>query len=441
MLVSNSDIDTIAHSGGTGTQARFWAVIVPMVLGFAWMAFTVFRYWNNWAPDLSAIYFAGHFYANGEFEAVFAAPPDLFSQSRPEAWAALAGSLGYADELTYPFVYPPIWAAAVAPLTQIMGPFAFFNLFLVVQSALAMCMVFLTYRLVRPAMPLALWVLLGFGLLVTTASGASAFFHNQLQISVSFLTVLAFERLASGKSMQAGMVLALAAAIKLSPVLLVLIFLVERDRRAILAFLITGGALGVLSLLIAGIDMHLVFLERLRDISGVIAVIKSNYGFEAFLATLFVLPDLNGAAVTGPILDTMIWEPLWISVVVKLALILAICGVLWRSRKLDRRMRIAVNLVGMSIATTLFGPLSWAYHYMLPLLFVPLFLQFFGERVGTVAVLAVFALGNSEVYDLLVAMSLRVHLPIVVGVLMFTLILLAFVFGPKPSATAGQPER
>jgi hypothetical protein len=68
-----------------------------------------------------------------------------------------------------------------------------------------------------------------------------------------------------GQSRTAGALVAVAAAVKLTPALLIVWFLVRRDWQAVRAFLVTGAALAVVSLVGAGLDNHLAYLQVARD--------------------------------------------------------------------------------------------------------------------------------------------------------------------------------
>jgi hypothetical protein len=99
----------------------------------------------------------------------------------------------------------------------------------------------------------------------------------------------------AGQSRTAGVLVAVAAAVKLTPALLIIWFLVRRDWRAVRAFAVAAAALAVVSLVGAGIDNHLAYLQVVRDSATVgptdlsIPGILRNIGAPAVLVTATTL--------------------------------------------------------------------------------------------------------------------------------------------------------
>ena len=83
-----------------------------------------------------------------------------------------------------------------------------------------------------------------------TSIGQLALELNQPQILVTFLIIGAFRAIQSNRNNTAGGLLGLAAAIKIAPALLAIIFIMERRWKALVVFVIVGGALLVASFLI-----------------------------------------------------------------------------------------------------------------------------------------------------------------------------------------------
>lgn len=410
-----------------------WKISIILALG--WLAITLSVFWNTWPPDFSASYFAGHFYAVGNYDGVYAAPTGFFGEDFPPLWREFATELGEPKAAIYPFVYPPIWAALAAPLTQIMGPYTFFNIFLVMHLAMVATAVFLVYRMVKPKVSLILWTAASLALIWFSVITVSAFIHNQFQITVAFLTILAFERMISGKSTQAGAALAVAAAIKLSPAALFLIFIVEKDRRAMMSFVCVGGALGLASLAIAGIDLHLVFLERLKEISEIVAVMKVNYNLEAFLINIASLMDLVWIDTVPTVRDQVVPEPLWLTIVVRAGLVIAAIFVLRRTRHMERTDRIVLRFVGLLLVFTICAPLAWTHHYLVPLLMVPAMIRYYSLPVTALVWLGTLLATSVTAYGLLADRSTEVHLQVMLSVATFGAIFLLFMLAPATRQT------
>ena len=381
---------------------------ISLVLMASWAAITITANWGNWPPDLSALFLAGHFWSSGQYDLVYAAPDGFFGPG-VQSWADELARLGHGGETFFPFVYPPIWAALAAPLAQTLGPTGFFNTFYVIHILMIAASVLLAYRVVRPPVPLVLWCVLSCALLYLSLIAVSAIYHNQLQIMVTFLIILSLERYSSGASITAGIALGLAAAIKISPAALGLIFLLDRDIRAAVATAVTGGLLLALSLLIAGPELHQEFLARVREISSQIAVMHVNWNIEAYLLQLHAL--VTGTPLHGPqAIDNFATpEPLWVTIATKVILVAGVALVVARTRGLPRQDALRIRPLGLMMVLTLCGPLGWSHHYLTILILLPGVLTFL-QPIRAVAILVIIAgLTSLGVFSLVKPLGVQVH--------------------------------
>ena len=361
---------------------------ISIVLLASWAAISLSVNWGNWPPDLSALFMAGHFWAEGRPELIYAAPEGFFGPG-VESWASELEKLGHEGESFFPFVYPPIWAVVAAPLTEILGAKNFFNLFYSIHVVMIAACIWLSYRLIRPPVPLVVWCVISCGLLLLSIISKSALYHNQLQIMVTFLIILSFERYRAGASKSAGIALGLAAALKITPAALGIIFLMDRDAKAASATATTGILLLALSYLVAGPELHSDFLATLSEISSQTALMHVNWNLEALLVqlkTLAIGPPLHNLNLTP---NMAIDEPLWVSVLAKgIGLGLAVL-VLIRTHGMSKADALRLRPFGLILAMTLAAPLGWSHHYLPILLLIPALLTFM-PPVRAIAMLALF---------------------------------------------------
>ena len=203
------------------TQANAQRTVVAAALLLVLCAWAVGFMWDRHPADLSALYLARHMVASGQADLVYAAPKGFFGAVPPD-WGPALAALGLAGEEVLAYVYPPLWAVLLAPVTEALSPAAFFRAAAVLEMALLAASVLLAWRLARGwAMPLWGWLMLSAALLAGSAISFQAVTQLQPQIVVVFLVLLAFERDAEERPVQAGAVLALAAALKLAPAALV----------------------------------------------------------------------------------------------------------------------------------------------------------------------------------------------------------------------------
>jgi len=330
---------------------------------------------NSGGPhlDISALYLAGWLWGDGQTTAIFAAPPDIFGPDTPaiwdQAWARAGGSP--AQALTA-YVYPPIWAAALAPIAHAISPEGFFHAVFLWHVALVPLSAWLAWRLTHSAAlaPL-LWALMLIAILGTGAPALLAFMANQPQITVTALILLAFALVARDRQLSAGAVLGLAAAIKVSPVLFALLFLFNRQWRALAAMAGVAGALAVLSLAIAGWPLHAQFLDRVQQVSDLVVQTKVNFSPEMLLYQLSELLSDHAIVDGREIRVYPVAEPAWLGMAASLALLAALAALWASTRRLPDTARLPVQLLAFSLTTALFGPLSWAHYFVLPMLLLP----------------------------------------------------------------------
>ena len=344
---------------------------LSLLLVGLWTGYTILRQWGHWPEDLAALYVAGWLWQTAQPELIYAAPAGFFGGG-PADWRPALEALGIAAKGAFPYVYPPLWAVLTAPLTGLLTPQGFADAVTLLQIPMLGASVLLAGRLMKPAtMPLWLWSAIGIAILSFSIQSWVAVWYNQPTITVTFLTLLAFERLGANRPVSAGAALALAAALKLSPAVLVLLFLIDRQYRAAAAFAVTGTALGLLSIALAGWPLHAEFLGRLSDVSGAGFLIAINVSLKP--ALLAAGSALSLMEPVDPTATEHIYRatPAWLGPALSLAALALAATFLRRLAPLPGPARRGIGLLAFSIILTLFGPLGWLHYYLLPLLLLP----------------------------------------------------------------------
>jgi len=350
--------------------------------------------WNEWATDFSALYYAGHFFATGEWDQIFAAPREVIGPDIPERWQSVLVEQGHWNEQTFPFIYPPWVAAAIAPVAMYLDPMTAMNAFLLLNTVLIMLSGVLAYRIMSP-LPVQLWIWMAFTAwaMFNTIAPLIALHLGQAQILVIFLSLLAFERLISGRTATAGVVLALAAMIKLSPLFLGLIFLWNREWRALAAFVATGLLGVVLAVLFLGWDLHATYLDRLETISRHLYLIHFAYSMEAFLYQVWDWSLGTAVLLTEP--GYYYLKPEWIANVCKAGLVVSVALVWVSTRNEKGKARLQRQVLALSVAVPLFMPLGWAHYFIMAQLLLPGMIVLMSPRIA-VPVLAVFVFSQTK---------------------------------------------
>lgn len=359
-----------------------------LLLGL-WVPYALWSYWNVMPQDLSAVYVAGWFWNHGQPDLIYAYPDGFFG-GQADSWDAVTSAIAGPDFFAFPYVYPPLWAILAAPLTEILGIRGFSNAMLLVQVPLLAASVLLAGRLARPAgMPMAAWVATGVILLLASVQAHLALLQNQPTITVTFLILLAFVCLEDERPVAAGAALALAAAIKLTPAAFALIFLLDRQYRALLAFALVGGALGLLSLALAGVDLHLAFLATTQAIREQALVNAVNISVLPALMTLGALLGLHPPFDAQSTFAVLAPVPDWLLVGISLSAAVIVIAFLAVLRRCSGPVRRVAGVFALSLVLALFGPLGWLHYYLLPLLLMPGLFGLMSRRAATLCAIAV----------------------------------------------------
>ena len=377
---------------GTRSDTRW---LIAMSLAF--LAFVYVKFGVAHSPDLSATWLAGQFFELGRDDLVYPRDEGVFTMLIPEAWWDYLKADGR-EKVYYPFIYPPLWAWAAGKVGNAVGMDAFVEFFGFLNPILLLGTCLLAMRACGVSGTLRpLWLAVGIAALLFTSVGLVAIEQNKPQILVSFLVVAAIERDRAGAWRTAGVLLALAAAIKLYPALLAVLWLGERRWRALASFGVAGALLGLSSIFLAGWPLHAEFLRLIALLRESAVATSFNYGLDSALAQLLWRDDLVFIASRDNPIGTanphgwkvMVKGPLWslASTFSLLAMTAALALHAWRS---GRQLPILTYPAYLA-ALAFLAPLSWGYHYLSTLAFAPALLVALGPLRG-LALLAIILL-------------------------------------------------
>ena len=344
-----------------------------------------FAYGGTPGVDLLPIWLAARAWALGMPEAIYAADSGVFTMNPPAAWPALVAAEGLPGEEIYPFIYPPLWAVLLAPLTETTDFARFDLIFGLLNPVLLVMTVWLVWR-AAPVLPFRQHFALGLVMLCVTTVGLLPLMGNQVQVGVAFLLALTMDRSRAQAEVAAGTALALAAALKLYPAAFALLFIATRQPRALAAFVVVGSGLGLLSLALAGWDAHAALLTQLSAISHTVMQVNLSMNLDALIAAVSGAEGTLAAEGRVVVAKGETWALLSRIALMSFILGLAILGRRHRAIALHPLFWPAAFL-GLS----LLGPLSWSFHYIVPLAAAPLILACWPPRraallLGAVAV-------------------------------------------------------
>ncbi|HEY6623746.1 MAG TPA: glycosyltransferase 87 family protein [Acidimicrobiales bacterium] len=316
-----------------------WVVVAAAV--FVWMlsAFYIFYFGTHWHLDLRVYRAAGD---------------ALFHGGRPFS--------DYYTESHLPFTYPPFALLVLSPLS--FGALGLVEALWWVASGAAL--VFTLYRLLTVntgasldeggappsglGMPkqraLAVAALMAAAATLVLEPVRSNMTYAQINLFLMLLVVVDLTSKQTKKTWWRGCLVGLAAAIKLTPLVYLVAFLVRRDWRSLARGLATFVVATALSWLVLSSDSTLYWFHEVTDAqrTGPIAIV-SNQSWNGLLRR----PPFHWGH-----LSAVIWVVL---VVGTLA-----CGVFLAAR-LTAANRTAETIVALSLTELLVSPVSWTHHW------------------------------------------------------------------------------
>lgn len=380
-----------------GTIGRALRERMGTVLLLGWVILAITGNIGAWGGDMAALWFAGHFLAAGQPDLVYAAPPAFFGGTAPE-WEPLlhAEVPDNPHAEAFPYIYPPIWAGVMSPIARSLDAQQFLDLTTVLNVLLLAGCVLCAERIARPqtmsSNAFRIWCVAVLSMTLPTILALS---FNQPSILIAFLTLACFALLERHPHV-AGVLLGLAAAIKLLPVVLCVLFLPRRRFGALASCLATAIALAVLSVSWLGWPLHRAFLDQLA-----LASENMVWGYinpAPRIAVQDLLAHFDRA-------EALRFDQAWLafghpSAPVKAgAGIVALAGTLatalvWRARGAGGQTEMTLGLLALSIGIFLLGPLSWLHYMIVPMLIAPAILDRMAPRPGA-AVLAAMICANA----------------------------------------------
>jgi hypothetical protein len=309
--------------------------------------------------DLAPSYMACRVMANGAQDHLYVHDPVLFNHVYDPAWtvAAIEGRMDGGHD-TPPYVQTPLWAWSLQPLCTHMPYNYFKGLFLVLTVFCLAMAIWLVAGHWAPRVFHPGWIaLICAGLYLTEA------FHYattlvQTHILFVLLTLIAL-MVARRHPLDAGMMLALAAAVKITPGLLVLYWLVTKQWKAAASFVVASLALAGITLAAVGPPVFHSYLHTLGQNSHVLLVVFANQSFAAWR---------EGQHFQNS--ELYLWHVLRMSVPMRIATLAASVGLSVLGGWMDRRAAVTrpnappYGAVFAMVGSMMFATVAWSHYYI-----------------------------------------------------------------------------
>lgn len=245
-----------------------------------------------------------------------------------------------------PFIYPPFAVIALSPLALVSWSVARMLTFGVSVAALAVTIYLSTRRLWPAPGPQGALVVSGFALPLTLWLEPVRETIEFGQVNLVLMMLVAADCLLERTRWPRGLLVGIAAAIKLTPAVFLLYFLIRRDIRAAAVTVVSGA-------LATAIGFAVLPRESMRywfsGFAGAASLAGSPYATNQTVKAALVRLSLPRPVESG----------LWLLLAVTV-LVLAVVGV-WRAVS---RSDAVLAMVIISAAGLLLSPISWSHHWV-----------------------------------------------------------------------------
>ena len=250
-----------------------------------------FAFRHRMGEDLASSFVGCRLMATGQAAHLYSFDPVSFDEiGNDDTWQATADAAGYTGAL-HPYVQTPLWAYALQPLCKRVQWTGFFRVITwLTMLSLSGCL-WLVAKYWTPSFfnPVALTVVVI--LWAFSQPFEYAAFLMQTHMLLIFLTVAGLVLAERDHWISAGALVACAAAVKITPALLIVYWLLTRRWKAAASMLVWSAILWVVTVAVVGHTLTDVYLADLRRISRVLIVPMNNQSFAAWLMASHYSPD------------------------------------------------------------------------------------------------------------------------------------------------------
>ncbi len=329
-----------------------WKVLAVLAL-FAGLGMA--RWASTSGDDLAASYIGCRLMAAGEGTHLYSHDAVDFSEiGDDDAWQSIADGSGF-DGYLHPYVQTPMWAYALEPLCTRTRSAGFTKVFAALTMLSFAGVIFLAARYWTPELlnPYAVAVIAA--VLWVSEPFRYAMFLMQTHVLFVLLTLGALMLAERRRPWRAGLLLAGAAAVKITPGFLLIYWLITRRWRALGSMVVCSAVLWAATVLLTGRPLVAAYLADLHRVSGILLISQNNQSFaswwmgrfytenKSFDLRILALPKVLGMLCTALVVGCV-----------------AMGGWIDRRRGRGAPVGAMMALVGM----TIFAPIGWTHYYI-----------------------------------------------------------------------------
>ncbi len=345
-----------------------WLLSALVLTVFVVAGCVAFR--NAPGEDLASSYVGCRMMVTGQASHLYSFDPVSFDEiGDDDTWQNVADAGGYTGAL-HPYVQTPLWAYTLQPLCRTVAWNGFLRVFTVLTMLCLAGCVWLTAKYWAPSFynPVALIVVLAFW--TPSQPFQYAAFLMQTHVLLIFLTVAGLLLAEQERWLLAGLLVACAAAVKITPAFFVLYWLLTKRWKAAAAMLAWSAVLWLVTVFAVGHQLTNTYLADLQRISQVLIIPMNNQSFAAWLLAHrypadavfdvqeFRMPPAVRLASTGLVVLFTLWGG-WID----------------RLRAEKEYGAAPIGAMMALVAATVFAPIAWTHYSVILVMPVMLLLH------------------------------------------------------------------
>lgn len=333
-----------------GKRLQDALLVLLLALGIYLWQRTVFPVWTG---DVFPNQLGAYYWRHGEYEWIYT------PIARFETWEThslpIVRNLGMDCDLG-PFMYPPFVAAILSPFAEFPATswrgtvfvINFLLLFVFAYQIVVLCGA-------RPSLRALLWALV---LVLLCYPMARATKLSQVVPFIAAATWLGLLGMRQGKDWQAGILIGVMGAVKLFPLAVLVLPLLDRRFKVVVVSVVTTIAIYMLSLLMLGWQVHLYWWEVIKEFS---TSVLPYFGNQSLLAWLSRAVFGHGGLEEGYIIHPAFFL-LRIAIAAVFGCLTALA--LWklRGRLISEQLALSCGMVLSAFLLSV--PIAWEHYWL-----------------------------------------------------------------------------
>lgn len=345
----------LRNSGAAQRVMSWYMVAFAIMVG--WLQ-AVFTHGKLLPDDWASLWVAGELHADGLDSELYRRDPDDFAFAVGQAWSSYSEDLDYIL-MAHPFVHNPLIAHWMSGWTHLQS-FEDSVYTLTFLSGIAAVVLIASAYFVWFRQQISFPLLVGATMLLLI----NPMYQNGIWLGQTSALIygLVFLSLALARTPRwwqaviAGVLLAFAGFIKLTPLLLIPVLLFFRDsRKSGIVATATTALFAIWSCLVVDFSVQQTWWKNLQDLNDAVLLSVNNQSMPAWI--------LEGERTETNIVDVLHDPDTWATLtplLIALVLGLLFAAYAW----IDRTNAFAVIAVGGFTLATLFGRIVWTHYYI-----------------------------------------------------------------------------